>query len=214
MKAPCKDPIRKQLFTLRNAMSKDERQEKSLRACQRLMDLPAFAKARAIHAFVPFRSEIDTRPVIKQAWKAAKKVALPKVVACDHTMRNIWTQSWDQLEAGYMGIPEPKAELPDAELSKLELIVVPGAAFDRFGGRMGYGGGFYDRFMLQSPALRVGFCFDLQVIDAVPHCAHDLQVDLLVTDERVMVCETKNQPPCYYQQRHPEDCPFSPSNHD
>ena len=92
------------------------------------------------------------------------------------------------LIAGRWDIPEPRPGLPLVDPATIDVVIVPGSAFDRAGGRMGYGGGFYDTFLtrLRPDARRIGIGFDLQVVERVPREAHDLCVDLIVTETRAI----------------------------
>jgi 5-formyltetrahydrofolate cyclo-ligase len=95
----------------------------------------------------------------------------------------------NDVSPGYRGIPEPRAECPKVELTAVDWVLVPGVAFDAQGRRMGYGGGYYDRLLpiLPPSALRVAGAFEMQIVDRVPTAPHDLALDTIVTEARVIV---------------------------
>ena len=154
----------------------------------RLTALPVVVAAGTILCFASFRSEVDTTPLI--AWWLARDavVALPRIVGAHHMEAYAVTDLQSDLVAGRWDIPEPRPGLPLIDPVAIDVVIVPGSAFDRAGGRMGYGGGFYDTFLarLRPDARRIGICFDLQVVERVPCETHDLCVDLVVTESRAI----------------------------
>jgi len=151
-------------------------------------DALAGAAAGTVLCFASFRSEVDTTPLI--AWWLARDavVALPRIVGAHHMEAYAVTDLQSDLVAGRWDIPEPRPGLPLVDPVAIDVVIVPGSAFDRAGGRMGYGGGFYDTFLarLRPDARRIGICFDLQVVERVPCETHDLCVDLVVTESRAI----------------------------
>ncbi len=174
--------FRKQAIARRETLSPEQRQDFSLAACNRLLTLDLYRNAGAIHAFVPFGSEIDTRPIIEQAWADGKTVVFPVTDRKNDTLIHRAAQNWEQFTPGYAGILEPSGACPEFPLGDLDLILVPGMAYDRQGYRMGYGGGYYDRFLPQTRAVTVGLAFNVQLVDEVPREVHDLPVMLLITE--------------------------------
>ncbi len=154
----------------------------------RLTALPVVAAAGTILCFASFRSEVDTTPLI--AWWLARDtvVALPRIVGAHHMEAFAVTDPRRDLIAGRWDIPEPRPGLPLVEPATIDVVIVPGSAFDRAGGRLGYGGGFYDTFLarLRPDARRIGIGFDLQVVEHVPREPHDLCVDVIVTETRAI----------------------------
>ncbi len=154
------------------------------------MTLPELKTATSVMCFVSFGSEVDTAPLVRWCLEQGKRVALPRIVGRRH-MEAFWvTDPAADLESGSYGIREPRSGLPQASPEAIDLIVVPGSAFDRSGDRMGYGGGFYDTFLprLRPGTPRVAVAFDLQLVDDVPEEGHDLSVDVLVTERGVLRC--------------------------
>jgi 5-formyltetrahydrofolate cyclo-ligase len=140
--------------------------------------------ARTILCFASFRSEVDTTPFIDWCLERGIAVALPRIVGPHHLEAFAVSDPQRDLVAGTWGVPEPRSAQPLVDPTAIDVVIVPGSAFDRAGRRMGYGGGFYDTFLarLRPDAYRIGIGFDLQMVERVPCEAHDLCVDLVVTE--------------------------------
>jgi 5-formyltetrahydrofolate cyclo-ligase len=144
-----------------------------------------------VMGFMPFRSEVDVVPVLDWCWQAGHTVVLPRVDRHSRDMRVYRIAGDEELETGAWGIREPKADLPELDsLAAIDVVLVPGLAFDLKLGRLGYGGGYYDRFLekftgpgLPGP-LKVAPAFELQLIPEVPTETHDFRLDLIVTESR------------------------------
>lgn len=151
------------------------------------MALEVFSKAASIALYAPIRNEIDTRRIFDGACHAGKRVLYPRV--CNEEMQFHEVTHTDNLQQGTFGILEPcntgEALPPDAA----DLIVVPGVAFDLSGHRVGFGKGYYDRFLatLRRPATLVGLCHDFQLLERVPSEGHDIRMQYIVTEQRVVV---------------------------
>lgn len=161
---------------------------KSRSACKALTALPEFRDARAVMLYLAVPGELDTAAVAMAAWRDGKTVVVPKA---DYERRQMIAVVCRSLDEEFVrdryGIREPSAPEPwPAE--RIDLIAVPGLAFDRSGGRLGRGGGFYDRFLGEADlrAVLCGLAFDEQVVDEVPVEQHDRRVDLLVTDKETL----------------------------
>jgi 5-formyltetrahydrofolate cyclo-ligase len=185
-----KRAMRTAVMELRDALAPVERDAASAAIAARIIDLPAYAAARAILLTLPFRSEWDTRLVARDALRAGKAVIVPRVDALARVLALHRITSLDaDVAPGYRGIPEPRAEAPAAHAHDVGFALVPGVAFDRTGRRLGYGGGYYDRLLplLASGTPRVAGAFDVQMVDAVPAAAHDLAVDIIATPTRIVM---------------------------
>lgn len=144
-------------------------------------------------SYMPFRSEPDVAPLMEWCWQQGIRVLIPKVVADTKTMNLHIISRYEDLESGAYGIREPRSDVPiEQDLGTISMIVVPGLAFDLDFGRLGYGGGFYDRFMqlfaargLKRP-FAVAAAFDNQLIPAVPSSWHDFRVDGIVTESKMV----------------------------
>ncbi|MFO1395795.1 MAG: 5-formyltetrahydrofolate cyclo-ligase [Burkholderiales bacterium] len=184
-----KRTMRNAVIAARDAMPDPVREAASATIAQRIAALPSFAAARCLLLTLPFRSEWDTRPLIAAAHAQGKTVVLPRVddaarMLDVHVVRDVERDT----APGFRGIPEPAETLPRVELRAIDWVLVPGVAFDVAGRRLGYGGGYYDRLLalLDAHAQRVAGAFDLQVVAAVPAAPHDLVVDLIVTETRLL----------------------------
>ncbi len=180
-----KRALRRRIVALRDALDAETLATRSKAVREHLFALEAYQAARTVHLFVPFRSELDTRPILEDLWGRGVRAVLPRVVP-DNQLDHCVVTSWDELEPGAWDIPEPVAACPLVDPAEVQLICVPGVAFDRKGGRLGYGGGFYDRFLESCPAPRVALAFGLQIVGEVPREAHDLLVHRIVTEQEVI----------------------------
>jgi 5-formyltetrahydrofolate cyclo-ligase len=146
-----------------------------------------FVASNVVMLTLPFGSEWDTRPLLREALARAKMVALPRVNRVTRTL-DICAISRLEHDAapGYRGITEPGAHCALVDAAAIDWVLVPGVAFDRDGRRVGYGGGYYDRFLprLRRDVLRIAGAFDLQLVDRVPSGTHDVTVDAIVTETR------------------------------
>ena len=184
-----KRTMRNALIAARDAVPGAAREAASAAIAQRIAALPSFHAARCLLLTLPFRSEWDTRSLIAAAHAQGKTVVLPRVddaarMLDVHVVRDVERET----APGFRGIPEPAESLPRVELRAIDWVLVPGVAFDVAGRRLGYGGGYYDRLLalLDPRAQRVAGAFDLQVVATVPAAPHDLVVDLIVTETRLL----------------------------
>ena len=182
-----KRELRDAILKQRDALSADEIAARSAAAGERLLSLPEVGAARLVMFFVSFGSEIDTVPMISRSLAAGKQIAAPRVERSSHRLMPYELRDLQSdLESGAYGILEPKPDRPPARLDEIEVVIVPAVAWDEAGFRVGYGAGYYDRFLPQVPqAVRIGLGFELQVRSEVPRGPNDLPVDILVTEAAV-----------------------------
>ena len=183
--------LREAIVAARDAMNADERARASRAIAERIGALDAYSHARAVLAFLPYRSEWDATLVVRDALAAGKIVAAPRVDPAARMLRPLRIASLERdVEAGYRGIPEPRARCAMVPLERFDVVLVPGIAFDVHGRRLGYGGGYYDRLLPLLPAssTRIAGAFELQVADSVPTAPHDTGVDWIVTERRTIRC--------------------------
>jgi 5-formyltetrahydrofolate cyclo-ligase len=189
--------LRTRILAARDTLSAEERRQKSRLITERILALPEFSAARSVFAYVSFRSEVETLPLIAHCLKKGATVSVPLTLPAEHRLlAYAITDPSRDLAPGYYGIPEPAEALPLVDPGTIEVVVTPGSVFDIHGGRLGYGGGFYDRFLQSAApqALRIGLAFDLQVVAAVPLKSHDQPLDYLITETRTIPLERKR--PC------------------
>ncbi len=179
-----KRDLRWAILRARDALSSQDIRRCSEAAGSRLFTLPEFGSAGTVMFFVSFGSEIETRPMIEQALKLGKRVVVPRAQPARRALTPCELRHpAEELIPGHYGILEPKPGCAVVPTEEIELVVVPGVAWGEDGYRVGYGGGYYDRFLRRcKQALRVGLAFEMQVVPEVPHGRSDLPVDLLVTE--------------------------------
>ena len=185
-----KKELRKQIITERDQLTDDEIATKSAIIAEKLYSLPAFNQAEAIMYFVSFGSEVDTRPMVEETIRRGKTALAPKAVPQSRELIPSRIIDWESdLMPGYYNIPEPRAgALRPYAPEQIDLLIVPGVAFDLKGNRLGYGGGYYDRFfsLLKPGTPLVALVFDLQIVPAVPIDEWDRPVDCVITDQRLI----------------------------
>ena len=178
-----KQSIRKLVFQRRKDAPMSMIENDSHTICRKVIRLPEFLEAKWLIAYMDFNREVMTKELVEEAWKAGKRVAVPRVEGKDMTYYEI--TSFDQLVPGYFQIPEPegceKAVCEDA------LLIVPGVAFDRARHRVGYGQGFYDRYLDRHPHhTTVAVAFEFQVMDEVPFEELDILPQILITEKEMI----------------------------
>ena len=162
----------------------------SRRIFERFSALPEYAEARTLMVYLDVRSEVHTRGFVPTAWADGKRVVVPY---CENGEIELFPlRDFDELAPGKMGVLEPMPGLrrrPDRKVdpTELDLIVVPGLAFDRRGGRLGYGKGYYDRFLhqIRDDVLKLAVCFECQLFPEVPVLGHDVRMDRMITENAV-----------------------------
>ena len=175
-----KKALRRAIGAKKSALTPEEVERRSAILAQRLFDTEPYRQAGSLYAYLSFNQEVRTNPIIERAWAGGKRVAVPKVIGKE--MVFIWLTNFDQLGPGYYGITEPIEDGPVADDTHA-LVLMPGLAFDPEGHRVGYGGGFYDRFLEKEPEHPlVALCFDFQMFDHLEVESHDIPVDLVITD--------------------------------
>jgi 5-formyltetrahydrofolate cyclo-ligase len=191
--------LRKQILGARDLMSASERHEKSGSAVQNFWSLPQMKHWSTLFIYVNFRSELETLELIQLCLSKGKRVVVPLVDASAVSMIPLQIKDPEKdLVPGYYGIPEPD---PQKSLRiaarEIDAAIIPGSVFDINGGRLGYGGGYYDRFLVNDApqAKRVGFAFEMQVIENVPVQPHDQPLDILITEKRIVNITHKTKEP-------------------
>lgn len=177
--------VRERMRAERAARSDEERARDARAVARQILALEAYRRARTVMAYAAVRGEIALDDVIADALAGGKALALPLCVGPGRMQARRVT-ALGQLRPGRYGIPEPDGTCPPLEPGEIDVILVPGVAFDRRGGRVGQGGGYYDRFLPETRALRVGVCADFALMEAVPTRAHDQRMDVIVTPRKTI----------------------------
>ena len=185
-----KKVLRKQVLESRSNLSSEERKRKSREIEQRLFSTLEFQEAGTILFFASFRSEVETGDMIRRALAMGKRVVLPKVKGKELALFRI-TDFEKDIVPGAWNIPEPVNGTP-SKLQDIDLIVVPGAAFDERGNRLGYGAGFYDKLLSNYRKTTIALAFEVQIVPTVPTDQHDIPIKKIVTEKRTITASTKS----------------------
>lgn len=180
-----KKEIRAKILKMRQALPKEEVREKSLRIMRRIEETETFKNADNLLAYIDFRGEVATGTLIEKAWELGKKVYVPRVAGKEMEFYQI--HSFEDLEKGAYGILEPKKECPvyEAGEGQTTLAILPGSVFDKKKNRVGYGGGFYDRyFEKRKDICRIAAAYEMQIVEEIETEEFDLPADYVTTEER------------------------------
>lgn len=173
-----KTALRRSIREQKRAMSESEIVSRSTELGRLFAASEAYKKANTIYGYLPYNQEVRTVPMLEQAMKDGKRVAVPKCYGDE--MKFIFMDDLSKVEKGYAGIPEPIADEPVAD-DKTALVLMPGLAFDPQGHRIGYGGGFYDKFLAAEPAHpTLALCYAFQMLPELETEAHDIPVDYVL----------------------------------
>lgn len=183
-----KKELRREIRRARAAHSDEEIHKMSLDVLSLLLETQEFQDAEVIYAYMDCKHEVETSDIIRASWKAGKRVAVPRVKG--EEMNFFFIRSLEEdVEEGYFGIREPyeKNSAADGEEEENILMLMPGVAFDESRHRIGYGGGFYDRYLERHPKLKTAaLAFEFQVKDEVPFEKFDILPDKVVTERRII----------------------------
>ena len=178
---------------LRNRCEQTDKRVSSRQICNQLTSLPEYRAANVLSTYVSMPTEVRTLELILAAWNDGKEVAVPCCI--ENKLRMFHLQSMEDLAPRTLGILEPRDELWQREerwfdVSRIDLFVVPGVAFDRFGGRLGHGKGYYDRLLAdaQPSVPKIALALECQIIDRVPMTARDIFMDYVITEKTVYRC--------------------------
>ena len=176
----------------KNRVGQKNKDELSRQICQTFMAQPAYQAAKAVMWYVDAGSEVRTRHTLPTALAHGKRVVVPWCVVETNQLELFLLEDMSELVEGAYKILEPKAELRQlpakvVQPGELDLVMVPGTAFDPRGGRMGQGKGYYDRLLARArpDAPLVALAFDCQIFDEIPVAAHDVFMDLVLTEQKV-----------------------------
>ncbi|MBS4209598.1 5-formyltetrahydrofolate cyclo-ligase [Bacillus sp. FJAT-50079] len=183
-----KKMIRKQMSDYLNEMDEMTYKKKSGQIADRLIDTTEWIKAETIAITISQFPEVETRRLIKEGWAQGKIISVPKCIPASKEMVFKKITSFDQLESAYYGLLEPIEETEAIEKEQLQLIIVPGLIYNRSGYRIGFGGGYYDRYLKRFQGKMISLAFAEQIIDDIPTEAHDIPVHKIITNKEVISC--------------------------
>ena len=185
-----KDRLRQQYRDLRGNISKEERARRDSAICQAALDLVSFRYAEIVLLYAPTELEIDVLPIAKAALQKGKRIAFPRCDADSRTMQYHFVNSLSELVVSTYGIREPGSHLPiydQSTHSASAVCFVPGLVYDQQGYRLGYGKGFYDRYLSAFHGCRIGVIYSDCIIPQVPRGRFDIRCDILLTEKNVRV---------------------------
>ena len=170
--------LRRQIREQKRAMTEEQIVEKSKRLGELFLASDAYRNAKTIYGYLPYNQEVRTVAMLEQAIRDGKRVAVPKCYGDE--MRFLFMEDLSKVEKGYANIPEPIADEPIAD-DETALVLMPGLAFDPQGHRIGYGGGFYDKFLAKEPNHpTLALCYDFQMVDHLETEEFDIPVDTVL----------------------------------
>ncbi len=173
-----KTALRKEIKEKKRAMTDAQIDQASQRLGALFAASEAYRKAETVYGYLPYNQEVRTMPMLQRALDDGKRVAVPKCYGDE--MRFIYLTDLNQVEKGYCGIPEPIADGPVAH-DRTALVLMPGLAFDREGHRIGYGGGFYDKFLAAEPEHpTLALCYEFQMVEHLETEEFDVPVDTVL----------------------------------
>lgn len=176
-----KKALRAEIKAKKRAMTESQIAATSEALARQLYAHPAYRDAKSIFGYLSYNQEVRTMPMLEQAQRDGKRVAVPKVIG--DRMIFIWLDDLSRVELGYCNIPEPMDDGPEA-VDETALVMMPGLAFDPTGRRCGYGGGFYDRYLEAHPHHpTIAMCYGFQMFDALETDPHDIPVNYVLSQE-------------------------------
>ena len=179
-----KQDIRKNVLNQRNQITEKEWDEHSLAIYKKVITHPFFLNADEIYCYIDFRKEVGTRKIIEESWRLGKKVASPRIETSE--MNFYYIESFSELERGHYGVLEPTGS--EKAEGKNVLVIMPGAAFDHARNRIGYGKGYYDRFLQKHPEYQTfALAFELQMVTRIANEPFDIKPMQIITEEKIYV---------------------------
>ena len=173
-----KKELRRQIREQKRAMTEEEIVSRSEKLGQLFLATQAYRDAKSIYGYLPYNQEVRTVPMLAQAIADGKRVAVPKIYG--DTMKFLWLDDLDNVAKSEKGIPEPIADEPVAD-DENALVLMPGVAFTEKGERIGYGGGYYDRFLAAEPNHpTIALCYEFQMVASLPTEEFDIPVDCVL----------------------------------
>jgi 5-formyltetrahydrofolate cyclo-ligase len=168
---------------LREGLSKEEKEKKDFTIYNKVINSKEYEEASCIFIYVSYQNEVDTHEIIKTALGQGKTICVPKIISLKEGMKVLQIKDFNELKPSAYGILEPTQDLEENEVIP-DLVYTPGVAFDLKGGRIGYGGGFYDRFLkdLKADVPKIALAYSFQIFDSVPMDETDQRVDCVISE--------------------------------
>jgi len=185
-----KQTLKQEIFQKRKKLTREEIKEKSSKIKENLFALDEFKKSKNIMLYVSFNNEVSTLEIIKELLiNKGKNIIVPYVIKNNPILQLSELKNINELTAKTFGILEPKENyIREFSHKKIDLVILPGVVFDQNGHRIGYGYGYYDRFLkkLDKNVIKIGFAFDFQLVEKIPEEGHDVPVDIIITEKKVL----------------------------
>ena len=205
-----KEYLRKKYLEKRLSLSTDQILAKSLKIANKILGIDEVRNAKFISCNLPINNEVDTVPIIKRLMRMNKKILLPSYLKNTRSYKFVQFSNWENLKKGPYGILQPhdskentmvvkprdtsgvksgryQESTSEVSIMSLDVAILPGVAFDKKSVRLGYGKGVFDRILRNSKAIKIGLAYDFQIVDDLPREEHDLIMDLIVTESRIIV---------------------------
>lgn len=183
-----KKELRKDILKKRDNLEKLIKNNMDNSIQKKLFTSDYYKNAKNIFIYISYGSEIDTKSIINRALNEGKKIYVPRTIFKDRVMDAVEIKSLDNLSEDRYGILEPSFEEDAIDPDEIDLIIVPGTGFDKDGGRMGYGAGYYDRYFKKitnkSKVVKLALAYDFQILNHVPMEKHDVSMDVIYTEKR------------------------------
>ncbi|MGG7142133.1 5-formyltetrahydrofolate cyclo-ligase [Clostridium nigeriense] len=186
MRKENKKDLRNKILSIRDLLNIEEKDIMDNKILNELISTDLYKKAKSIFIYLSFGSEIDTNKIINKALEDKKEVYIPKIYKFDKSMKAIRLNSFKDLKKNTMGILEPIDDSNFIEKENIDLIIVPGVVFDFKGNRIGYGGGYYDRYLepIKEFKNKMVLAYDLQIVDFIEQEDHDVTFDYIITNTK------------------------------
>jgi 5-formyltetrahydrofolate cyclo-ligase len=183
-----KQNIREQILQIRKNLTVAEKVKLSRSILRNLFLLPDFQKAGMIHTYISSKSnEVDTLELIVEVLSQNKNIIVPIANPKTKMMTHSFLFSFNDLQKGAFDILEPKNIIP-ATIEQINIALIPVVAVDHHGNRIGFGAGFYDRFLQSLRCVKIGLAYDFQIVESIPKEEHDVQLDYIVSNNRTITC--------------------------
>ncbi len=182
-----KSQLRKQCRTIRKGLGDERRAQSSLSICGQIEEWHVFRQSQTILTYMPMKSEVDLNPLLER--HPHKRWTLPRIIPEEDHRMVFHLFDAQRLIRHPLGMAEPAPGCPVIEPKEVDLTLVPGLAFDHFGFRLGYGGGYYDRFLNTFIGISAGIVFHGLLLEEVPHSAYDIPVGWVITEQGLFAAQ-------------------------
>lgn len=179
--------LRNKILFIRDSLEKEMKDAMDYDIYNNLINSQIYLKAKSIFIYLSFGSEINTKKIVIKALKDKKEVYIPKIYKEDKVMKAVRLKSFNDLKENSIGILEPIDDNDYIDKKEIDLILVPGVVFDLNGNRIGYGGGYYDRYLqdIKEISNKVVLAYDLQIVESIKPEIHDISFDYIITNTKL-----------------------------